>query len=30
MFLHRFFSGLSKVLPIGRFANDIIVVAERI
>ena len=30
MFLHRFFTGLSRFLPIGRFANDVIVVAERI
>ena len=29
LFLHRFFSGASKVLPISRFANDLIVVAKR-
>lgn len=28
-FLHRFFTRLSKVLPIGRFANDIVVVARK-
>jgi len=30
MCLHRLFSKLAKVLPIGRFANDIIVVAEKV
>ena len=29
LFLHRFFTGASKVLPISRFANDLIVVARK-
>ena len=29
MFLNRFFTAVSKVLPISRWANDIIVVARR-
>ena len=29
MFLNRFFGGLARVLPIGRWANDLIVVARR-
>lgn len=29
LFLHRFFSAVAKVLPIGRWANDLIVVARK-
>ena len=29
LFLHRFFSAIAKVLPIGRWANDLIVVAKK-
>jgi SAM-dependent methyltransferase len=29
LFLHRFFSGVAKVLPIGRWANDLIFVARK-
>lgn len=29
LFLHRFFTGVSKVLPIGRWANDVIMVATK-
>ena len=29
LFLHRFFTGVSKVLPIGRWANDVILVATK-
>ena len=27
--VHRFFTGVAKVLPIGRWANDLIVVARK-
>ena len=29
LFLHRFFSAVARVLPIGRWANDLIVVARK-